>query len=247
MRRFCQRSHHAQVTSVKATAKQCQTHTDQDFAFDKIEVEDQERVDDMAGIYNDAAISGDFHGATLDMYGNPVGGDFDLARDGAFEGFKMLVLCAYHQEGLPQDLQSLTIPELSKKGFNVKVCMSVDEPTRELRQGSYHVAWILSSTEFVGDKEAFLTEVQKFHRAGRGLMIWGDNHPYFAHANLVLERLFGFKLEGNTPGGKELRPGNPLQAGCFGEFPTICAGILKLHEGITACRRTGRSLAHPQT
>lgn len=169
------------------------------------------------------------------MYGNPVGGDFDLARDGAFEGFKMLVLCAYHQEGLLQDLQSLTIPELSKKGFNVKVCMSVDEPTRELRQGSYHVAWILSSTEFAGDKEAFLTEVQKFHRAGRGLMIWGDNHPYFAHANLVLERLFGFKLEGNTPGGKELRPGNPLQAGCFGEFPTICAGILKLHEGITIC------------
>lgn len=168
----------------------------------------------------------------MDIYGNPIGGNFDLAADGAFEGFKILVLCAYHGEGLPRDLQALTIPELSKKGFAVKTCMAVDEFTQELRSSQYHVAWIISDCTFQGDRNAFLLEIQKFHEAGRGLMIWGDNHPYFAHANVVLEKLFGFRLEGNTPGGKELRPGNPLEPGYFGDHPKVCAGIVKLHEGV---------------
>ena len=187
-----------------------------------------------AGIYNDAAINGDFEGAEMDMYGNPIGGGFDLARDGAFEGFKILVFCGCLQEGLPGDLQALTIPELSKKGFLVKTCTTVDDFTQELRQRQYHVAWIISGNSFEGDKQAFLSEVQKFHEAGRGLMIWGDNDPWFVHANAVLQKLFGFQLEGNTPGGKELLPGDPLKPGFFGGHPKVCAGIVKLHEGPVA-------------
>lgn len=167
----------------------------------------------------------------MDMYGNPIGGNFDLARDGAFEGFKILVFCGYHGEGLPNDLQRLTIPELSKKGFQVKTCMQVDEFTQELRSKQYHVAWIISGSSFQGNKDAFLAEIEKFHDAGRGLMIWGDNDPFFVHANAVLGKLFGFQLEGNTPGGKELHPGDPLKPGFFGGHPKVCAGIVKLHEG----------------
>ena len=113
--------------------------------------------------------------------------------------------------------------------------MAVDEFTQELRQRQYHVAWILSSQTFEGNKSAFLEEIQKFHEAGRGLMIWGDNDPFYVHANLILEKLFGFRLMGNTPGTKELRPGNPRSAGHFGGLPKVCAGIVTLYEGITIC------------
>ena len=187
-----------------------------------------------ADIYNHAAIDGDFEGAQMDIYGNPLGSGFDLARDGAFEGFKILVLCAYLGEGLPEDLKAFTVPELSRKGFAVKICTTVDDFTKELRQHLYHVAWIISGNSFEGDQEAFLSEVKKFHEFGRGLMIWGDNSPYFVHANVVLRKLFGFQLEGNTPGGKELQPGDPLKPGFFGGHPKVCAGILKLHEGLGA-------------
>ena len=109
--------------------------------------------------------------------------------------------------------------------------MAVDEFTQELRQRQYHVAWILSSQTFEGNKSAFLEEIQKFHEAGRGLMIWGDNDPFYVHANLILEKLFGFRLMGNTPGTKELRPGNPRSAGHFGGLPKVCAGIVTLSRG----------------
>ena len=187
-----------------------------------------------ADIYNHAAIDGDFEGAQMDIYGNPLGSCFDLARDGAFEGFKILVLLPGFQEKLPDDLQALTVPELSRKGFAVKICTTVDDFTQEMRQHLYHVAWIISGKSFEGDQTAFLSEVQKFHEEGRGLMLWGDNDPWFVHANIVLRKLFGFQLEGNTPGGKELQPGDPLKPGFFGGHPKVCAGILKLHEGLGA-------------
>ena len=170
----------------------------------------------------------------MDIYGNPLGSCFDLARDGAFEGFKILVLLPGFQEKLPDDLQALTVPELSRKGFAVKICTTVDDFTQEMRQHLYHVAWIISGKSFEGDQTAFLSEVQKFHEEGRGLMLWGGNDPWFVHANIVLRKLFGFQLEGNTPGGKELQPGDPLKPGFFGGHPKVCAGILKLHEGLGA-------------
>ena len=171
----------------------------------------------------------------MDQYGNPIGGDFDLARDGAFEGFRILVLCACRDEGLPQDLVALTIPELRKKGFEVHQAVTPDAFTDALSRGNFHVAWIISSKSFEGNKAAFVSEVRKFHESGRGLMIWGDNDPHFVHANEVLSQLFNFKLIGNTPGGKEMLPGNPLEPGHFGGHPKVCAGIVELHEGVTIC------------
>ena len=145
------------------------------------------------------------------------------------------MLCAWRNENLPQSIDKLTVPELKKKGFEVKHVAQEDEFTKELRNGRYHVAWIISSNAFNGDKDAFVSEVQKFHEKGRGLMIWGDNQPFYVHANLILSKLFGFNLTGNTPGDKELVPGNPLEPGRFGGHPKLCAGMVKLHEGITIC------------
>lgn len=205
----------------------------QEYDFRDIDVEVQDSVDDMADIYNMGAVSGDYANAIFDQYGNPVGGGFDLAKDGAFAGFRLLIGCFY--AGLLEDLRSLTLKELQKKGWEVVVVDDVDSFTSALRDQHIHAAWIISGHGFSGNEEGFVNEVERFHVSGRGLMIWGDNEPYFQHANKVLAKLFSFQLTGNTPGGKELLPGkDPTKSGCFGKH-LICSGIVRLHEGITIC------------
>lgn len=203
------------------------------YDFGAVSGEIQDSVDDMGDIYNVKAINGDYEGATLDMYGNPIG--MDLVKDGALEGYKLLIGCFYQGEGLPADLENLTLPELHKKGWEVKVESSVSSFTKQLEVGQFHVAWVISNSTKSPDERAFLKAVRKFHEDGRGLMIWGDNEPYFAQANEILPSMFGFRLQGDTPGGKELSPGKPMKAGHFNKDHFVCAGILKLHEGITIC------------
>jgi len=67
------------------------------------------------------------------------------------------------------------------------------------------------------------------------LFIFGDNDPYFAHANAVLPSIAGTILVGNTPGGRVISYGDPATAGEFDEKSLIFAGINYLFEGITIC------------
>lgn len=51
-------------------------------------------------------------------------------------------------------------------------------------------------------------------------MIWGDNAPYFYHANTILELIdLGsntfMDLTGNSPGGKMLKRSDKLREGTF--------------------------------
>mmetsp|Transcript_38124 Transcript_38124/g.97415 ORF Transcript_38124/g.97415 Transcript_38124/m.97415 type:complete len:383 (-) Transcript_38124:137-1285(-) len=193
-------------------------------------------------IYNESAIGGDYVGAEFDQYGCPIG-DFDLARDGSFEGYCVLMGVFYMYEGLPEDLAERVIPELEKKGFLVDLSYSMDEFTALLKHDIYHVAWIVSgwTLELHDDAdvvEQFIQEVGSFHETGHGLMIWGENDPLFVHANLILHNLFDFMLTGDTPGNKNLCPGDPDQPGCFDRSHKVCAGIECLHEGITVCYPT---------
>uniref|UniRef100_A0A7S1WLE7 Uncharacterized protein n=1 Tax=Alexandrium catenella TaxID=2925 RepID=A0A7S1WLE7_ALECA len=202
------------------------------YDFVGIDAEVQDSVDDMADIYNMDAVNGKYGDAARDAYGNPLG--FDLAKDGAFEGFRLLI-GSFCGELKIADLQNLTVKELQKKGWEVQVETDLEAFTAALRDGRFHVTWIVSSRFGLGAAAAaFVAEVRRFHESGRGLMIWGDNDPFFEHANEVLGSLFGFKLVGNTPGGKELFPGDALKPGHFGKH-LICSGILKLHEGVTIC------------
>jgi hypothetical protein len=84
--------------------------------------------------------------------------------------------------------------------------------------------------------EQFKKAVMQFHERGGGLLVWGDNDPYFGHANVVLPELLKTKVEliGNTPGGKPLSVGKPTEKGHFGPN-IITTGVIKLFEGITIC------------
>ena len=113
---------------------------------------------------------------------------------------------------------------------------SMDAFTTALKTEEVHVAWILSSNvPGHGNAQEFVQEVRRFHESGRGLMVWGDNSPYYVHANLVLKNLFDFELTGNTPGGKDLVPGDASSPGYFDRSFIVSAGIERLHEGVTIC------------
>lgn len=214
----------------------CGSQDRPNYDFSAIDCEVQDSVDDMGDIYNTDAMDGDYKDAELDQYGNPIGGGYDLAKDGAFKDFRVLIGCFY--TSLKKDLKSLTKKELEKKGWEMCIVESVDEFTKALRDDRFHVAWIISNRIFEGNEPEFVKEVRKFHESGRGLMIWGDNDPYYAQANSVLSDLFDFTLTGNTPGGKELLPDkDPTLPGKFGKH-LICSGIMKLHEGVTICYPT---------
>jgi len=193
---------------------------------------------DSFDFYNNDAIEHSFKDAVYDTYGNPSGGAYDLAKDGAFKGYRVLIGCFCTVENLPQDIEKLTVPELKKKGFDVEMITSEDEFTKRISTEKFHCAWILSSNNFAGSsKEEFKNAVVKYHEAGRGLFIFGDNDPYYVQANIVLPALCDCSLTGNTPGGKELCVGQATNPKQFGKH-MITAGVLKLNEGVTICYPT---------
>lgn len=81
-------------------------------------------------------------------------------------------------------------------------------------------------------QETFTDAVKKFHNSGGALYIWGDNDPYYVHANWLLEDMFGIKLQSNTPGSKNLKVGDANKTGEFGRH-LITSGVVNLCEGYT--------------
>eukprot|EP00762_Andalucia_godoyi_P005387 ANDGO_08350.mRNA.1 hypothetical protein DICPUDRAFT_33321 len=192
-----------------------------------------------------------------DAFGNAAGTEFDLGADGAFSEFRVLVgnFCPYM---LPDELRSCAVHALKTiKGFQIEVTESEKEFTRMVRQSlqpgarvDYDVLWVISHCTFrdpFSDKEEFVRAVVDFSRSLRGVMLWGDNDPYFLHANFILAKLdlgtggSPVQLVGNTPGMQVLRRGDPRQKGFFG-MHLILTGIEQLYEGNTICypNATGR-------
>lgn len=55
------------------------------------------------------------------------------------------------------------------------------------------------------DQDEFTNAVSTFHEGGGGLFVWGDNDPWYAHANLVLKKLFNTELTGNKDADKTIQ------------------------------------------
>jgi len=165
----------------------------------------------------------------FDKHANPEGSEFDLGKDGEFTEYTVLIGQFDMQCGL-NDAKSA----LQKKGFKVIIVTTMEEFTKKL--GQCQVAWIISGLSILQSADPFIKAVVKFHENGGGLMVWGDNDPYFSHANIVLPALLKkqVKLIGNTPGGYAMKLGDPKKKQTFGPH-VITTGIIKLFEGITIC------------
>jgi len=135
------------------------------------DIEIQSSLDDTSDFYNTDAINGDYSKAQKDQYGNPVGGEYDLAKDGAFKGFRVLIGCFYLGEGLPESMESLTIPELIKKGFEVILLKNEADFIKCITTEKFHCAWIISSNSFSSSNDKFHQVVMKYHELGRGFVL----------------------------------------------------------------------------
>jgi len=178
--------------------------------------------------------------------GNEERKEYDLGKDGAFNDFSVLVGCFYHE--VETVWSSNAGAALAKKGFRVDFTNKEEEFIQKLLKKEHDVAWIISTQSSSCSAEEFKKAVVSFHESGRGLFIWGDNHPYYVQANIVLPDIVGTKLVGMTPGERVLSYGDSKKAGEFDQNSLIFAGINYLYEGHTPCYpETDGKLTHLAT
>lgn len=223
--------------------------------------------DDRPVEYNEHAGENAPRGARArDRYGNAEGREYDLARDGAFNGKKITVLHLYQGEGF--DFQ---LPEgaLAQKGFKVTRLTAVPDAAsleRELADSSQ--LWVVSSPGNAGGYEGLMQmmgrgrgmpfqgqahgfgpdhirAVTSFYKRGRGLFLWGDNDPYHLEANQLAAPLFETQLAGVDNGDQVVGVRHHGQGPGIVQDHLLTTGIEQLYEGITVSSLTGNHQLKP--
>ena len=181
-----------------------------------------------ASPYNECAGQSNIPGARIDKFGNPDGAQYDLAQDGSFQGYTIVVLnlcdeCIFTE---PQKA-------LEKKGFAIKEFKTLpplNELSRLLTDKSQ--LWLISHRIAYLDSR-YVSLIADYYNSGHGVYIWGDNEPYYADANLVLRKIFNTEMYGNAYGDKVLGIQSvPNGPGIIANHP-ITTGIVNFYEGIT--------------
>jgi hypothetical protein len=164
-----------------------------------------------------------------DSYGNAQGNQYDLARDGAFDGQTVAVLhfCLEFDFALPK-------AALAEKGFSTFRWVGTAPSVEELEEGlkKANQLWIISSTTR-RLSDAHIAVIKRYFDAGHGVYIWGDNDPYYADANAVGRALLDVEMHGDVPGGHPV----PIQSKKDGPGVRpnhlLTTGLESVYEGIT--------------
>jgi hypothetical protein len=166
---------------------------------------------------------------SYDQHGNPTNREYDLGRDGAFIGYRILIGRFYRSGDMKELIEALQI-----KGFQVENVKNESEFISKLRSNHYQIAWIISSNDI--QNTGFISTLIDFHSVGGAIFLLADNIPYVSHASEFLNKKFGITLTGDYPGNKTLvfKENGYLEAGCFGQHE-IFTGIKNLFEGVTIC------------
>jgi hypothetical protein len=181
-------------------------------------------------VFTDAAGKVNITGVQTDTFGNPLGNEFDLAKDGAFKGYSIAVLHLYTGEGFDFSKPQAALKE---KGFDIVRWADAAPPLDEFRRELWRCCqlWVISDKDRKLPDE-IVDEIDDYFKTGHGVYIWGDNDPYFVDANVVGERLLNTTMGGNLPGDRSV----PLQpkAGEPGfKRHLITTGLNHLYEGVT--------------
>jgi len=177
-----------------------------------------------------------------DEYQNPFGRKYDLGREGAFGQFSILIGLFCSQEMKLNEFQKYTVKALEDKGFIV--ILTTEEAEFISKLPTVDSAWVVSGSKISEtNKKELADAAETFHLSGRGLAIWADNKPWYAHANAILERICkNVTLTETTPGGKNLQLAtNDLFKGSFARHQ-LTSGISHLYEGVTICYPTRENL-----
>lgn len=185
-------------------------------------------------MYGDAAGESVVANAQLDAYGNAAGEKYDLAKDGAFAGYTIVIGSFCSEAELSQPTAAL-----KKKGFTLRVTTSESQCAAWLSDAEVDIGWIISSRS--APSPDIVAAATAFHRSGRGLFIFADNDPYFTHANAILAPLYDVHISGNYHGTKMLEFDSAEHGGYGSVQPAtgkfckhlLFTGIQHLYEGVT--------------
>lgn len=190
------------------------------------------------GQYSEWAGQNQIAGAAADQYGNANGSEYDLIQDGSVVEAKVVVLNLCSEEiKLKQPKAAL-----ERKGFTLielRDCAALPERLADAAE-----FWIISGRHRHLTPGALDAIVSFFH-SGRGLYIWGDNDPYFADANLVLQRLFNVAMFGNSPGDRVVSMLTPGKASGLVSGHLVTTGLVNIFEGITIAEVPTTELLRP--
>jgi len=103
-------------------------------------------------IFTDAAGKVNIKGVQTDSFGNPLGNEYDLAKDGAFKGYSIAVLHLYTGEGFDF---SKPLSALKEKGFDVIRWADAPPPADEFRKGP----WKCCQLGVISNRMPLLSEV----------------------------------------------------------------------------------------
>jgi hypothetical protein len=171
----------------------------------------------------------------LDEHNNPLGSEYDLPRDGTMQE-NTLLLCWFSEHGT----YGKPVDALRNKGFKVIVHNSQRSTVQQMMVSllTADVVWLVSGAS-VNEPgfDQLLHALEAFHRRGGGIFVWGDNSPYYAHANMLLGRLLPGEdifLDGNDRGSQIMRVhSDGTTPGHLTRHHLIMTGLNSLYEGVT--------------
>lgn len=183
-------------------------------------------------------------GAIKDKYGNPQGSEYDLAVDGSFKGYTIVVLflCTDSTSNFIEPRRAL-----EKKGFEIIEYnynnLNYDRIKNDLKNDKSQL-WVISDRNIKLNSlyyDLIIDYMNKHH----GVYIWGDNNPYYQDANQILVKRFGLSMSGDYYGDKVLSvQREKYKAGIIKDHP-ITTGIQNFYEGITIANVDIRNVLTP--
>ncbi len=172
-----------------------------------------------------------------DEFGNLQGKRFDLGGedDSRLKGEKVLLCVSYDGENLYANAKNLLVPTMLERNLTLEVVKFRDFRTilERGRLSEYAQLWYLSDkVEHLSSQH--VRQIVDYNKAGGGLLIWADNDPFYADANLLARAAVNSTFQGNQPGNELLKPGDRVQPGFFIEHQ-LTFGLNSLYEGWTIC------------
>ncbi|MEA4914287.1 MAG: hypothetical protein VB061_06935 [Christensenella sp.] len=154
----------------------------------------------VGGPYTQWAGISNIPDAAKDRFGNAQGSQYDLAQDGGFQGYKIVIVQA--DISVPRGDIRNTIAALNKKGFQVSLYMdipSLNVLSHDLEDSCQF--WFISD-RYQRFSEQYYRLIEDYFNQGFGLYLWGDNEPFYFDTNILCSRIFHTNMTGDSRGTK---------------------------------------------
>jgi hypothetical protein len=186
------------------------------------------KIEKNARIYSPFAGQNDIKSANKDVFGNPMGNQYDLIEDGMLEG-KIYVLNLCSEECC------LDYPRVALQKKGLEIVEDISPPTIanfKKKLDSACQFWIVSGRVARINTE-IIRAVEEYYHKGHGVYIWGDNDPYYADGNMISSKLFNISMSGDSYGDQVISLCTENRK--VGVIPghLISTGIVNIYEGIT--------------